>query len=100
MTFPDLAKYHAPTTEEPDWTTPLCRDDEHSLPFDFPYAADQGPEAPFTKRLEHWIKALRGEEKLNCTLRDGIMCVRLLELVLESAESGKAVEVDGLELEL
>lgn len=95
MTFPDLVRYHGTSKEDWDWTKPLAKDASQSLPFAIPFATDQGEEAPFTKRLRHWVRAMRGQEELNCTLKDGFLCVRLLESVLESSESGRAVEVKG-----
>lgn len=94
LTFPELTRFHG-KEEESDWTKPLLQDRSLSLPFEAPYASDTGPEAPFPKRLEHWVRTLRGEEEVNCSLSDGIQSARILEALLESAETGKAVEVDS-----
>lgn len=78
-----------------DWTKPLTRDLDEALGFGPDMATHEGPNASFTTRLTHWVRAIRGQEPLNCTLQDGLKNVKLLEAVVRSARTGLPVTVEA-----
>lgn len=95
LNFPNMEHWCFRGEEgEGDWTLPLTKSYQKALPFDDEYATDQGPNSPFTKRLNHWINFIQGkEDKLSCTLQDGLRNMILLDAILKSARTGLPVVV-------
>jgi predicted dehydrogenase len=52
--------------------------------------------APFTAQLEHFCKVIRGDEEPVITAADGLMTLATTLAVLESAETGRAVNPQEL----
>jgi predicted dehydrogenase len=48
-----------------------------------------------TSCVEHFCRALRGEEDLIPTAEQGLQGLKLVEAIYRSAEIGKAVEMNG-----
>jgi len=53
---------------------------------------------PLRAELEAFAAAARGERAVDVTLHDGLLAVRIAELALASARTGKAVDVDEASL--
>lgn len=49
--------------------------------------------AMFLAELQHFLACVRGSEKPNCTLQDGVRSVRVAEAVLRSAREERVVDV-------
>ncbi|KAH8898633.1 NAD(P)-binding protein [Thozetella sp. PMI_491] len=88
--LPSLKRYYY-SGEKQDgcWTDELAKDDLYTPTRDpgrFQYTYDN---APFTKRLVHWVDVIQKGATPNCTLKDGIMATKILDALVESAEKGK-----------
>ncbi|KAI5461895.1 quinate utilization oxidoreductase QutH [Mariannaea sp. PMI_226] len=93
--LPSLKRYYF-SGEKRDgcWTDELTKDDSRSPsrdPEQFQYSYDN---APFTKRLAHWVDVIRNGATPNCTLRDGVMVTKILDALVESAEKGVPIDID------
>ncbi|KAL4886482.1 NAD(P)-binding protein [Aspergillus karnatakaensis] len=49
---------------------------------------------PFDAQLEHFVRVVRGEEEVECSVGDGVRALRVVRGVRESLESGRAVEIE------
>ncbi|OJI97383.1 hypothetical protein ASPVEDRAFT_79106 [Aspergillus versicolor CBS 583.65] len=48
---------------------------------------------PFDRQLEHFVRVLRGEEEVSCSVEDGVRALRVVGGVREAMESGKPVDI-------
>lgn len=88
--LPSLKRYYYNGTG--NWSNELLVDDEMTPsknPGRFEYSSEN---APFTKRLEHWVDVIGGATP-NCTLRDGVMATAVLDALVDSGARGMPVDI-------
>ncbi len=74
---------------EKNWNFPLDKDDSARQ------FLDDVP--PFTRQLQHFIAAVRREAKPNCSVREALSAVLVVEAIFKSLESHSPVAVDSLD---
>jgi predicted dehydrogenase len=93
--LPSLKRFYYSAENRPGcWSDVLASDNSLSPSCDperFQYNYDN---APFTKRLAHWVDVIQSGVQPNCTLRDGVMVTKVLDALVESAEKGVPVNID------
>ena len=54
-----------------------------------------GFNAPFDREIEGFIKAVRGEAPCRATGEDGVILMKILDAIYESAKTGKSVDINA-----
>ena len=92
--LPSLKRYFYDGESAGHWSLPLSEDDTLS-PNKHPERFENiEANAPFKKRLEHWVDVIENGVPVNCTLKDGVNVTRILNALSESEATGLPIAID------